>query len=132
MDPEDIKEDLIDHILYGTYDMDGAITLRDDDEDDEDEDDDNECDTPVKSTMSIYYIGNGTIRLEMDRISETKYAACGCPVCDGKLKVIGKAERMGRMPTLYASVCQACGANICFGSDETIFFPLKEEGDGKE
>ncbi len=131
-DMEELKDDLLEDILEGDYDMDGDLTLIEEDDDDDDDDDEEEYFSYSPKITIGYYTDKGTDKLEMDKITKPTYAACGCPICDSKLKVIAKLERMTRMPTLYASICKGCGAHISFGSDETIFFPLKEEGDGKE
>lgn len=111
----------------------------DEDYDNEDDDDDDEdycygCeDLPENNTVTIgYHTTHGVGTLDMEYLEKKMSAKCGCPVCDSKLEVIAKLERMGRMPTLYAAICQGCGAHICFGSDEEVFFPLKEEEDGEE
>ena len=138
-DKRDLERDVYDDIVDGDYDMRGKIDIKYVESKDEDDD---KIETPLPetaaepakpTTVSIgYWTNAGSVKLEMKNLPEPKYAACGCPICDCRLKVFAKAERMNRMPTLYASTCQGCGAHICFGSDEEVFFPLKEEEDDKE
>ena len=142
MSREGLEGDFWDALFTGSYCPDPALEVKEIEDDDEDEDEDEDEDdglyaacvkVPQSKDVKIgYWTDNGVASLKMERIEKKTSAKCGCPVCDSELRVIGKLERMGRMPTLYASVCQGCGAHICFGSDEEVFFPLKEEEDDKE
>jgi hypothetical protein len=113
----------------------GCCDCEDCEDDDEDDDyydeEDGYYDDEAPVTIG-YHTEHGIGTLNMTPLEKKMAAQCGCPVCDSKLIVFGKLERMGRMPTLYASICQGCGAHICFGSDEQVFFPLKDEENDQE
>lgn len=88
----------------------------------------NQCDCVEEpgNKVRIVVPGSGTV-LYFDRYPGKAHMSQGCPVCDGQLNVIGSYTQRHRMPKLYATVCELCGAQICFGDDEKEYFPLVNE-----
>lgn len=130
---EELENELWEALFDGSYSPDPDLEVREVEDDDDDVDAPKDackacenCCTATNDKVRIIVPGAGTV-LEFDKEKGKKHMTGGCPICDGKLNVIGSYTLRHRMPNLYASICELCGAQIVIGDDEEQFFPVVDE-----